>query len=185
MDESRESEIIREVLLGDAQAFGTLVRRYQGPVYNLMLRYTGDVDEAADVAQEAFVRAYERLESFKLGKRFFPWLYALAMNVARDWLRKKGRDAHVFMEDASVMMSDADRGDSQAAMDGRLDGAKAFEAILKLEPNYREVLILRFRHEFSIQEIAETLGLGVSAVKMRISRGLDMIRQEFQEESDV
>jgi len=185
MDESRESEIIREVLLGDAQAFGTLVRRYQGPVYNLMLRYTGDVDEAADVAQEAFVRAYERLESFKLGKRFFPWLYALAMNVARDWLRKKGRDAHVFMEDASVMMSDEDRVDTQSAMDGRLDGAKAFDAIMALEPNYREVLILRFRHEFSVQEIAETLGIGVSAVKMRLSRGLEMIRQEFQEESDV
>lgn len=184
MDESRETEIIREVLLGDAQAFGTLVRRYQGPVYNLMLRYTGDADEAADVAQEAFIRAYEKLESFKLGKRFFPWLYALAMNVARDWLRKKGRDVHVYMEDATVMLDDAGR-DSQQGMEGRLDGAKAFEAIMRLEPKYREALILRFRHEFSMQEIAETLEIGLSAAKMRISRGLEMIRHEFQEESNV
>lgn len=95
MEESREAEIIREVLLGDAQAFEALVRKYQGPVYNLMLRKVGDVDVAADLSQEAFLRAYLRLETFTLGKRFFPWLYSVSMNVARDWFRKKGLDLHL------------------------------------------------------------------------------------------
>lgn len=179
MVENRESEIIREVLLGDAQAFGTLVRKYQGPLYNLMLRYTGDPDEAADLAQEAFIRAYEKLETFDTAKRFFPWLYTLASNVARDSLRKKGRDVHVFMEDATVMLRTEDQVDSSASMEGNLDSAKAFEVILKLEPKYREALILRFRHEFSMQEIASALDISVSGAKMRISRGLDMVRHQL------
>jgi len=184
MDESREDKIIREVLLGDAQAFEVLVRKYQGPVYNLMLRNVGDVDTAADLAQEAFTRAYQRLETFKMGKRFFPWLYSLSLNVARDWLRKKGRDIHVFMENASVMVRDEDRPDTQAALNDRLDGGKAFELVMQLDQKYREALILRFRHDFTMQEIARALGITVSGAKMRVSRGLDMVRHQFKEVSD-
>lgn len=72
MNENREAELIREVLAGDPNPFEVLVRRYQGPVYNLMLRNAGDDVVAEDLAQEAFVRAYARLETFRLGKRFFP-----------------------------------------------------------------------------------------------------------------
>ncbi|WP_319542068.1 sigma-70 family RNA polymerase sigma factor [uncultured Pseudodesulfovibrio sp.] len=110
MKEIREAEIVREVLLGDTQAFGLLVRKYQGPVYNLMLRMSGDADMAADLAQEAFTRAYEKLETFNLRKRFFPWLYSVSLNLARDWLRKRGRDMHVFVADAAVMVQAEDIG---------------------------------------------------------------------------
>jgi RNA polymerase sigma-70 factor (ECF subfamily) len=184
MDESREVEIIRKVLLGDVQAFEFLVRKYQGPVYNLMLRNVGEGDMAADLAQEAFLRAYQRLETFKTGKRFFPWLYTLSLNVARDWLRSKGRDIHVYMENAAVMVRDEDRPDTQAQLNDRLDGGKAFELVMRLDPKYREALILRFRHDFSMQEIASALGITVSGAKMRISRGLDMIRHQFKEVSN-
>jgi len=184
MAENREAELIREVLAGDPRPFEVLVRRYQGPVYNLMLRNAG-IDMAPDLAQEAFVRAYTRLETFRLGNRFFPWLYALAMNVVRDWLRKNGRDFHVFMEQPSVMVRDEDQPDPERAMMDRLDGAKAFEVVMELAPAYREALILRFRHDLSMSEIAQALDITVSGVKMRISRGLDMVRQRFKEASDA
>ena len=184
MEESRETELIREVLAGDPAPFEVLVRRYQGPVYNLMLRNAGDGIVAEDLAQEAFIRAYSRLETFRLGSRFFPWLYSLSLNVVRDWLRKNGRDFHVFMEQPSVMVRDEDRPDAERSMMDRLDGAKAFEAVMELPPAYREALILRFRHDLSMAEVAHALDISVSGAKMRVSRGLDMLRSRFKEETD-
>lgn len=179
MKDTREAEIVREVLLGDVQRFGVLVREYQRPVYNLMLRMVNDEDLAADLSQEAFTRAYEKLETFNLGRRFFPWLYSVSLNVARDWLRKNGRDKLVFVEDAAVMTREQDRPDVQAEANVRLDGARAFEEVMRLDPKYREALILRFRYDFTMQEIANALGITVSGAKMRVSRGLDMVRQQF------
>jgi RNA polymerase sigma-70 factor (ECF subfamily) len=184
MDESREAEIIREVLLGETRAFEALVRAYQGPVYALMLRNSGDVDTAADLAQEAFTRAYARLETFTTGKRFFPWLYALALNVSRDWMRRNGRDFHVYMDDAVGMVRDEDLPDERQGIDDRLDGAKAFAMVMGLAPKYREALVLRFRHDCSMQEVADILGITVSGAKMRVSRGLEMVRSQFKEVDD-
>nr|WP_321258978.1 sigma-70 family RNA polymerase sigma factor [uncultured Pseudodesulfovibrio sp.] len=184
MKDIREAEIVREVLLGDTQAFGLLVREYQGPVYNLMLRMVGDADMAADLAQEAFTRAYEKLGTFNVRKRFFPWLYSVSLNVARDWLRKRGRDMHVFVDDAAVMVRNEDLIDEQQAIHARLDGAKAFILVQKLDVKYREALILRYKYDFSVREIAETLEISVSGAKMRLSRGLDMVRHQFNEDSN-
>ncbi len=184
MNKNREEEIIREVLLGDTQAFEYLVHKYQRPVYNLMLRNTGEAEMAADLSQEAFVRAYQRLETFKMGNRFFPWLYSLSLNLARDWQRKKSRDRHVFVENAAVMVRDQDKVDTQAMLNNHMDGTKAFEVVMGLDQKYREALILRFRHDFSMKEIASTLGITISGAKMRVSRGLDMVRLQFQEVSD-
>ena len=172
------------MLLGDVQAFEALVREYQGPVFNLMLRMVGDKESAADLAQDAFARAYQRLETFKIGGRFFPWLYSLSLNICRDWLRQKGRDQHVFMENAAVMVREEDRQDTQRMLDVRLDGAKAFELVMQLESKYREALILRFRYDFTMEEIAETMGVTVSGAKMRVSRGLEKVRDQFKEMTD-
>ncbi|MCJ2163581.1 MULTISPECIES: sigma-70 family RNA polymerase sigma factor [unclassified Pseudodesulfovibrio] len=179
MKEKREADIVREVLLGKVQSFGVLVQEYQRPVYNLMLRMVGDEHTAADLAQEAFTRAYEKLGAFTVGKRFFPWLYSVSLNVARDWLRKNGRDKLLFVEDAAVMVRVQDRPDDQAAMHDRLDGEKAFAVVLRLDPKYREALMLRYKYDFSMKEIASTLGITVSGAKMRVSRGLDLVRQQF------
>lgn len=179
MKEKREAEIVRRVLLGDVQAFGALVREYQSPVYNLMFRMVGDKEKAADLAQDAFTRAYERLDSFKPGRRFFPWLYSVSLNIARDWLRANGRDRHVFVEDAAVLVREEDRADDRDALHDRMDGAKAFDIVMRLDAKYREALVLRYRYDFTMAEIAETLGTSLSGAKMRISRGLDMVRRKF------
>jgi len=185
MDIEYEAEIIREVLLGNPQPFESLVREYQRPVFNLMLRTVNDVDVAADLAQEAFTKAYARLETFKPGKRFFPWLYSLALNVARDHLRSQGRDFHVFMGDPAVMSRSEDRPDERQFVEDRLDSDKVFAFVQEMAPKYREALLLRYKLDLSMQEIGEALGITVSGAKMRISRGLEMIRDKFKEVSDV
>ncbi|MGL1861646.1 MAG: RNA polymerase sigma factor [Pseudodesulfovibrio sp.] len=185
MDETYEAEIIQEVLLGDPQPFEALVREYQGAIYSLMLRNVRDSSMAADLAQESFTRAYARLETFKKGKRFFPWLYSIALNVARDHMRKSGRDFHVFMDNPTNMDRPEDRKNEQEAMENHLDGNVVFEFVQTMAPKYQEALILRYKHDFSMQEIANVLDISVSGAKMRISRGLEMLRDQFKEVSNV
>lgn len=185
MDQTYEAEIIKDVLQGDPQPFEILVREYQGAVYNLMLRSVNDPDTAADLAQEAFTRAYSRLETFRTGKRFFPWLYSVALNIVRDHMRKNGRDVHVYMEDPAVMVSDDVIQHDREQIERKLDEKTVFEYIRNMPPKYREALILRFKHDFSMQEIGTALGITVSGAKMRVSRGLEMVRDQFKEMSDV
>ena len=89
MNDADDGEIVELVLRGNRDAFGILVRRYQGSIYNLMYRMCRSSEDAADLAQEAFIKAYEKLETFKTDKRFFPWLYAIGLNHARDYSRKR------------------------------------------------------------------------------------------------
>lgn len=184
MDEVYEAEIIRKVLRGDPQPFGDLVREYQGPVYNLMLRTVKSRETAEDLAQETFTRAYARLETFKVGNRFFPWLYSVALNVARDHMRKEGRDFHVFMENTDGMAEATEQLSAHQAADVRMDSERIFRFVRHMAPRYREALMLRFRHDLSMKEIAQALDITVSGAKMRVSRGIDMIRQAFKEVSD-
>lgn len=185
MEERYESEIIQEVLRGDLERFAVLVREYQGPVYNLMFRTVNNDDVAADLAQETFLKAYSRLETFDTGRRFFPWLYSIGLNVMRDHLRSRGRDFHVFMENPSVMSRSEDMVDEQIMLEERLDSGKMLDFIRHMAPKYREALLLRFKHGLSMKEIGEALGVSVSGAKMRVSRGLEQVREEFGEVPDA
>lgn len=91
-----DSCIIRDVLAGDANAFGRIVRRYQKPIYNLMVRMTHSEQIAMDLAQETFLKAYASLERFKLGRSFFSWLYAIGVNLAKDYARRTFRENRCF-----------------------------------------------------------------------------------------
>jgi RNA polymerase sigma-70 factor (ECF subfamily) len=181
MDHVEENRIIAEILAGDANAYAILVQRYQGPVFNLMVRMTGSEDEASDLSQDAFIKAYRNLERFKPGRRFFPWLYSIAMNVARDHLRKR-RVQLVWIDDVKEsnpgMSLDADQ---ERELIRKLDARLVNRALDTLPVEYRESLVLRFREELSLKEIAQALELSVSGAKMRVSRGLEKLRKAVLE----
>jgi RNA polymerase sigma-70 factor (ECF subfamily) len=178
----KENQLIRTILDGDAQAYAILVNRYQRPIFNLLLRMTGCRDTAADLSQEAFVKAYENLEKFKLNQRFFPWLYAIAANLARDhWRRKQHATTHA---DAITQMA---RGNPEkiSAEEDRLatllDARRLRVCLERLPHDYREALILRFHEGLSMADIGEALGVSTSGAKMRISRGMKKLRQLFKQ----
>jgi len=98
MDYSDEDQIINDILAGDVEAYGILIKRYQGAIYNLMLRMNFSNEDRLDLTQETFLKVYENLERFKPGARFFPWLYSIGLNLARDYLRKQKRNT-TFIED--------------------------------------------------------------------------------------
>ena len=91
MNITEDDAIIEKVLSGNVNAYGLIVKKYQQPIYNLMLRTVRSEDKAADLAQETFIRAYEKLDLFRPGNKFFSWLYSIGMNLARDSIRKNNK----------------------------------------------------------------------------------------------
>ena len=180
---NKEDALIRDVLAGNAEAFGILVARYQRPIYNLMRRTTGSPETAADLAQDTFLRAYANLERFRPGARFFPWLYAIGLNRAKDWLRAAGRHRETELEDPSNHVWSSEK-DPHERLEAHLDLERVRRAVDALPLGYREAVMLRYHEDLPLSQVAEALGIGLSAAKMRVHRALDMMRRCLEEESD-
>jgi RNA polymerase sigma-70 factor, ECF subfamily len=176
---SGEETLVNEILSGDVNSYALLMRRYQKPIYNLMLRMTGSEQDAVDLTQETFVRAYEKLEKFNPSASFFPWLYTMGLNLARDFLRRAKRSPIVSYEPENSASIEIDQDDRLA---DQIDVQRVSEGLQSLPVDYREALLLRFHEELSVSEVAHALGLSVSAAKMRIHRGLQKLRQLLEKQ---
>lgn len=178
----RDTELVRETLAGDAEAFGILAVRYQRPILNLMYRNTGSRELAHDLAQDTFLKAYEKLTSFTLSRRFFPWLYAIGMNRLRDHFRTMGRSMETNWQDIDGLQAIPGQDHTEENLHTMIDAKKAEALLLHLPLPYREALVLRYKEDCSMEEIAEALDISISGAKMRVHRGLDMLRNCFGEE---
>ena len=175
-----DNAVIRDVLAGDPEAFGLLVERYQRPIYNLMLRATGTGHTAADLAQDTFLRAYENLERFRPGARFFSWLYAIGMNRARDWLRATGPRREIGLESLDGEDFPENPGDQQERLAEHLDQERVQHTVNRLPLEHREALLLRYHEDLSFPEVADALGISLSAAKMRVHRALELVRRALE-----
>ena len=180
MISSDDGKIVTEVLEGDRNAFGILVRKYQKQVFTLMHRFTNSPSEAADLTQEAFLRAYNRLETFQPGKKFFVWLYTLSLNLARDYSRKSKKYADNLKE--NIYDPHRETSDQESRLIQKGEAMALLEALYRLPEDFREALILRYREDLSMRDIARVLNLSVSGAKMRIHRGLIKLRELVSED---
>lgn len=171
-----EKKIIEQVLAGDNNAFGALVEAYQDRVYNLALRMCGNADDAFDLSQEAFVRAWRGLSGFQQEAAFSSWLYRLTANVCLDWLRAKKRRPTVSLTKADddgeeAQLEIADPGKSpEELLEAAEDRAALVKAMNELPVDYRQILTMRAINDMSYTEIAEALALPEGTVKSRLSR---------------
>lgn len=177
MDQSSDQEVISAVLAGDVDAYAVLVARYQQPVFHLMYRMTRCHDDAVDLAQEVFIKAYEQLYRFREGQRFFPWLYTIGLNHSRNFLRRNKSARNVPIEDCEPASGLDYPGQQEERMCSRLDTQRVHAALDQLSADYREALILRYHEDVPVEEIAAALKLSESGVRMRISRGLKKLRE--------
>jgi RNA polymerase sigma-70 factor (ECF subfamily) len=175
MDSAHENQLIVRVLDGDTEAFEFFVMEYQTPIYNLMLRLTRSPEDAADLTQETFLRAYNKLERFKTNRYFFPWLYSVGMNLARDWNRSnKGKPPTDSLEGMQLGW----QGMGQDMVMGKKQELEMVQAALQSLPlEQQEALVLRFKYEMSMKEVAHSMDISLSAAKMRVSRGLAALRE--------
>ncbi|MCY0091469.1 MULTISPECIES: RNA polymerase sigma factor SigW [Bacillus amyloliquefaciens group] len=178
---------IKQVKKGDQNAFTEIVDLYKDKIYQLCYRMLGNVHEAEDIAQEAFIRAYVNIDSFDINRKFSTWLYRIATNLTIDRIRKKKPDYYL---DAEVAGAEGLTMYSQIAADGVLpeDAVLSLELsdtiqkkILKLPDKYRTVIVLKYIDELSLIEIGEILNIPVGTVKTRIHRGREALRKQLRD----
>ena len=180
-----EKQIIEKVLAGDNNAFGELVEAYQDKVYNLALRMCGNADDAFDLAQDAFFRAWRGLSGFQFESAFSTWLFRLTSNVCLDWLRAKKRRPTVSLttvddEGEEVQMEIRDPGKSpEELLLAAEDRSALAKAMNELPVEFREILTLRAIDDLSYTEISEILKLPEGTVKSRLSRARLALRNKL------
>lgn len=175
MTEVSEKKIIEKVLGGDANAFEELVLKYEKTVYNLALRMVGDRDDAFDMTQEAFIKAYGSLSSFRGDSKFSVWIYRITTNVCLDFLRSKSRKQQVSLtvsdddEDAQLDIPDP-KADPEQQLIKKISMQSVEEGLKTLPDKQRQILVMRELGGMSYAEIGKVLSLEEGTVKSRIFR---------------
>ncbi len=164
----KDARLVEETRRGDREAFGELVLRYERRLIRVILRFSRDEELAKDLAQETFLRVYERLDQFDASRRFGPWLFRVGVNLTLDHLRKQKRRGwwSLFSEIA------ADRPPDPAVADPRkqLDLKQEVRAVLdRIPEKYRTVLVLRDLENFTTSEIAAILDRKESTIRWRLA----------------
>lgn len=180
-----DREIIEKVMAGDNDAYGELVERYQTRVYNLALRMCGNEEDAFDLSQEAFVRAWKGLAGFQFESAFSTWLFRLTSNLCLDFLRAKKRRATVSLtmtgeedEQAQLDVPDPAMTPEEAVIASE-ERELLTQALNSLSADYRQIITLRAINDLSYAQIAEILQIQEGTVKSRLSRARTELKNKL------
>jgi len=184
-----DAGLLAECQQGDTTAFDEIVRRYKDRVYNVVYRFVGNREDALDIAQDVFIRAYRSVDGFRGAAQVYTWLYSIAVNLAKNRLRdrtRKGRDRGVSLDAAPdpdgapppqhAVSADTPR---TQAMDHELEETLQ-RCLDELPEHYRLTFVLRIYEDMSYEEIAETMGCPVGTVKSRLNQARAMLRDRLK-----
>ena len=181
-----DEELVARSMEGDAESFNQLVLRWERPIYALAYRVIGRDEDARDVAQETFLRAFRALPGFKGQAKFSSWLYRIALNLCRDWIRRKKRTPIVEMpEGVDIVELAAEQGPVESIEDlvARKEMSRIVAEGMKLLPEeQRTAIVLKEYHGLTFQEIADLQGCPLSTVKTRLYQGLTVLRRHLESE---
>jgi RNA polymerase sigma-70 factor (ECF subfamily) len=182
----RDAELVRRALAGSGEAYREIVRRFERPVMSLIVRMVRDPATAEDLAQETFVKAFRNLRRYDPRRKLASWLFKIAHNATLDHLRKKSLDT-VPLEPADA----AGEGSWEVlsapaawAPDRRAESAELLagldRALARMRPNYREILLLRFREGLAYRDLAEVMELPMGTVKIQLHRARKQLLHELE-----
>jgi RNA polymerase sigma-70 factor (ECF subfamily) len=179
-----DEELVTRSQGGDVDSFNQLILRWERPIYALAYRVIGREEDARDVCQEAFLRAYRALPGFKGQAKFSSWLYRIALNLCRDWIRRQRRTPLVEVPegvDPTELAVDAEPAESIEDLVARRELSAIVEAAMTLLPDeQRTAIILKEYHGMTFQEIADLQGVPLSTVKTRLYQGLSVLRRYLE-----
>jgi RNA polymerase sigma-70 factor (ECF subfamily) len=181
---SSDEELVARSMGGDLDSFNQLVLRWERPIYALAYRVIGREEEARDVAQETFLRAFRALKGFKGQAKFSSWLYRITLNLCRDWIRRERRTPVAQMPegvDLVELAGEETPSESIEELIGRRQlGRAVSKAMATLPEEQRTAIILKEYHGLTFQEIADLLDCPLSTVKTRLYQGLSVVRKQLQ-----
>lgn len=186
---SDDSDLIELALAGDRSAFSLLVQRYQDRLFAAMLQVTGSSEEAEDVVQDAFVRAFLKLDTFQNNSQFFTWLYRIAFNSALSRIRRRRGTTSLDQARETVGEEPVDNigaPDERMLRDERVRMVQA--ALQRLSEDHRAILVLREMEDYAYEDIAEILQISIGTVRSRLSRArsqLRMVLEEMEKADDI
>lgn len=172
-------ELIAAAKGGDREAFDELVRRTYADTYTLAYRLTGNEEDARDVAQEAYLRAYKGLRRFRGEAQFSTWLYRITANCATTYLGRRSRHRHDVLDDSVPVADPRTDHDPQLRMDANDLQQRLVKALDHLPPRLRAVVVLRDVYDLTHEAIATELGISESAAKVRLHRARNKLREEL------
>lgn len=180
---SEERDLVRRCLAREERAYRELIRRYQMPVVNLAWRITGNPEDAAEVAQETFIRVLRSLHTYDPERPLKTWLFKIAANLALDAIRRRKRRPvsiqDLFEEDEGRIPEPVEPGPGPEAQLLAQRSAERFDEMVQEMPeHYQAILFLRYREDMAYEEIADTLGIPLGTVKVRLHRAHEILRRK-------
>ena len=181
-----DEELVARSRTGDTESFNQLVRRWERPIFALAYRTLGREEDARDVTQETFLRAFRALPGFKGDAKFSSWLYRIALNLCRDWMRRDRRAPMVEVpEGVEIHELSAEKPDVASVEDlaARAELSGAVAAAMELLPaDQRTAILLKEYHGLTFQEIADLMNCPLSTAKTRLYQGLTLLRRHLAEQ---
>jgi RNA polymerase sigma-70 factor (ECF subfamily) len=178
-----DEELVARSIRGDAESFNQLILRWERPIYALAYRTIGREEDARDVCQETFLRAFRALPAFRGQAKFSSWLYRIALNLCRDWMRRERRVPVVQAPEGVDLMDlavETEPSESIEDLVARKDLAAMVEKVMaRLPEEQRTAIVLKEYHGLTFQEIADVVGCPLSTVKTRLYQGLTVLRREL------
>jgi len=174
MDKSREQELVERCRKGDQQALGMLVREYEKPLYNAAYRILGNLDDAADITQAVFLKAFERLDQYKPEYRFFSWIYRITVNESINHLKRSRRQQP--LDDREI----AGTGNPETAAEADDLARDVQAALMVLKEEYRTVIVLKHFSDCSYRQISEILQIPEKTVKSRLYSARQLMKEALQ-----
>ena len=176
-----DSEIISLVLKGDHNAYALLVERYKSYVFTLTLRFTKNREDAEEVSQDIFVKAYRSLADFKGTAKFSTWLYTIVNTTCITFLRKKRLDIRSLDDERTFEVADSqDSGFRANQVEQKSRQNMVNQAIAMLNPDDAEIITLFYKSEQSLEEISQILGVEVNTAKVRLHRARTRLKDKME-----
>jgi RNA polymerase sigma-70 factor (ECF subfamily) len=176
-----DTEIISRVLKGDHNAYAVLVERYKSYVFTLSLRFTKNREDAEEVSQDIFIKAYRYLADFKGTAKFSTWLYTIVNTTCITFLRKKRLDVQSLDDERTFEVADSqDSGFRANQVEQKSRQEMVNQAIALLNPDDAEIITLFYKNEQSLEEIGQILGLEANTAKVRLHRARTRLKEKME-----
>ena len=176
-----DNEILSSVLRGDQQAYAEIVKRYQNFVFTIALRYTPNREDAEEIAQDCFIKAYRSLADFRGESKFSTWLYTIVTTTCLTFLRKKKLEVHSLdNEKVFEMAENQDSGMDANQVEQKSRVSMVNRAIALLSPDDAQIITLFYKGEQSLEEIAKIMHMEANTVKVRLHRARQRLREKME-----